>query len=114
MMKRFCAGIAMSAAVMAVACDRVQLLAPTNSTITVTAPNRVLPLGGSTEVTAFVLEQAGTPVQNGTVVRFTATLGSISPTETETRNGLAITTSAECFKTSFISPIPNNWFRPSP
>src|SRR5204863_446537 len=59
---------------------------------TVTAPNRVLPLGGSTEVSAFVLEQSGTPVQNGTVVRFTATLGTVSPGEAETRNGLAIVT----------------------
>lgn len=76
---------------MLAACERVQLLAPTNSTITVSAPSRVLPLGGTTEVTAFVAEQGGTPVQNGTFVRFTTTLGSVSPTEVETRNGLAIT-----------------------
>ena len=78
-MTRLYAGLAMAVALIATACERVQLLAPTNSTITVTAPNRVLPLGGSTEVSAFVLEQSGTPVQNGTVVRFTATLGSVSP-----------------------------------
>ncbi len=77
---------------MMAACERVQLLAPTNSTITVSAPSRVLPFGGSTEVTAFVTEQGGTPVHNGTVVRFNATLGTVSPTEVETRNGLAITT----------------------
>ncbi len=80
------------AVLMMAACERVQLLAPTNSTITVSAPSRVLPLGGSTEVTAFVAEQGGTPVQNGTFVRFTATLGSVNPVEVETRNGLAITT----------------------
>ena len=74
------------------ACDRVQLLAPTNSTIVVSAPTRVLPLGGSTEVTAFVSEQGGNPVQNGTTVRFIATLGTVNPVEVETRNGLAITT----------------------
>jgi hypothetical protein len=85
--------VAIAAALLATAaCERVQLLAPTNSTITVSAPSRVLPIGGSTEVTAFVAEQGGTPVQNGTVVRFTATLGSVNPVEVETRNGLAITT----------------------
>lgn len=77
---------------MMAACERVQLLAPTNSTITVSAPSRVLPLGGSTEVTAFVTEQGGTPVQNGTFVRFTTTLGTVNPVEVETRNGLALTT----------------------
>src|SRR5436190_4372963 len=91
MRRRLYAGMAIAGALAAAACDRVPLTAPTNSTITVTAPNRVLPLGGSTEVTAFVAEQSGTPVQNGTVVRFTATLGTLTPVEVETRNGLAVT-----------------------
>lgn len=80
------------AVLMMAACERVQLLAPSNSTISVSAPSRVLPFGGSTEVTAFVAEQGGTPVHNGTVVRFTATLGTVNPVEVETRNGLALTT----------------------
>ena len=80
------------AVLMMAACERVQLLAPSNSTILVSAPSRVLPFGGSTEVTAFVAEQGGTPVHNGTVVRFTATLGTVNPVEVETRNGLALTT----------------------
>lgn len=78
--------------VTAAGCDRAQLLAPTSSTITVSAATRVLPTGGSTEVTAFVLEQSGTPVQNGTIVRFTTTLGRVDPQEAQTRNGLAIAT----------------------
>ncbi len=81
-----------AAVVASAACDQAQLLAPTNSTITVSAPSRVLPFGGSTEVSAFVVEQGGTPVQNGTTVRFTATLGSVSPVEVQTTNGLAVTT----------------------
>lgn len=84
--------LVMAASLMAGACDKAQLLAPTKSTITVSAPTRVLPSGGSTEVTAFVMEQAGTPVQNGTTVRFTASLGRIDPVEAQTRNGLALTT----------------------
>ena len=84
-------GLAMIA-VLTVACDKVPLLAPTKSTITVSAPTRVLASGASTEVTAFVMENSGTPVQNGTTVRFTSTLGRVDPGEAQTRNGLAITT----------------------
>ena len=73
------------------ACDKAQLLAPTSSTITVSAPTRLLPSGGNTEITAFVLEQSGTPVQNGTTVRFSTTLGRVDPVEAQTRNGLAFT-----------------------
>lgn len=76
-------------AVVTGACDKAQLLAPSSSTITVSAPVLVLPNGGSTEVTAYVIEEAGTPVQNGTNVRFTTNLGSIAPETVETRNGLA-------------------------
>jgi len=93
MMRSLSVRVAIAGAVlMMAACERVQLLAPTNSTITVSAPSRVLPLGGTTDVTAFVAEQGGTPVHNGTVVRFTTTLGSVNPVEVETRNGIAITT----------------------
>ena len=80
------------ATVFVTGCDRMQLLAPTNSSVTVTAPATVLPVGGTTEVTAVVLESAGTPVQNGTTVRFTTTLGRVDPVEVQTRNGMAVTT----------------------
>jgi hypothetical protein len=76
----------------AVGCDKVQLTAPASSTITLTAPTRMLPTGGSAELSAMVLEQGGTPVQNGTTVRFTTNLGRVDPVETQTRNGLATTT----------------------
>lgn len=75
---------------MAVACDKVPLLAPTNSTITLSASARVLPTGGSTGLTAFVTESSGTPVQNGTTVRFTTSLGTVDPAETQTTNGIAV------------------------
>jgi PKD repeat protein len=74
------------------ACDKAPLLAPTNSSISVSASTRILPLGGSTEISAYVIEQAGTPVQNGTAVRFTTNLGRVDPVEVETRNGVATTT----------------------
>jgi hypothetical protein len=69
------------------ACDKVPLLAPTQSTITLFATSSVLQLNGTTEITATVIEQAGTPVQNGTTVTFTASLGSVSPAEARTTNG---------------------------
>lgn len=78
-------------ALAAAACDRAQLLAPTRSTITVSAATHLLPAGGNTEVTAFVVEEAGTPVQNGTTVRFSTNLGRVDPVETQTRNGIAAT-----------------------
>lgn len=74
------------------ACDKAPLLAPTSSTISVSAPTRILPLGGSTEITAFVTEQAGTSVQNGTTVRFTTSLGRVDPVDAQTHNGIATTT----------------------
>jgi hypothetical protein len=80
------------AALVTVGCDKVQLTAPASSTITLTAPTRMLPTGGTAELSATVLEQGGTPVQNGTTVRFTTNLGRVEPVETQTRNGTATTT----------------------
>jgi len=73
-------------------CDKAQLLAPTKSTISLSAPTRVLPSNGTTPLTATVMEEAGTPVHNGTTVRFTTSLGRVDPVEVQTTNGLAITT----------------------
>ena len=74
-----------------VGCDKMPLLAPTSSTVSVTSAASVLSAGGSAEISAFVAESGGTPVQNGTVVRFTTTLGRVEPAEATTRNGLATT-----------------------
>jgi hypothetical protein len=84
---------AVAAACLAIAgCNKAALLAPTNSTITLTAGTRVLPNGGTTQLTAVVLENSGQPVPNGTTVRFTASLGRIDPIEAETQNGIAVAT----------------------
>ncbi len=69
------------------ACDKVPLLAPTNTTIRLTSGLGVLPVAGSTEITAVVIESAGTAVQNGTVVTFTSSLGTVEPREARTQNG---------------------------
>ena len=46
-----------------------------------------MPLNGSIDVVATVIEGSGTPVQNGTLVTFTATLGHVDPPEARTENG---------------------------
>src|SRR5262245_51763428 len=74
--------------VWAAGCDKVPLLAPTGATITLAATNTVIPIGGSTNIIATVIEVSGTPVHNGTVVTFSTTLGNIEPVEARTENGL--------------------------
>lgn len=63
------------------------LLAPTNTTIRLVASAGLVAVGGSIDITAIVIESAGTPVQNGTVVSFTSALGSFEPREGRTQNG---------------------------
>ena len=84
--------VVLVAAVLNMTCDSAPLTAPTNSTIVLSAGSRVLPVGGSTQLTAEVIEQAGTPVQNGTTVRFFTSLGRVEPAEAQTRNGIATAT----------------------
>ena len=85
--------VAVAMAFLALAsCNKAALLAPTNSTITLVAASRILPNGGTTQLTATVLENSGQPVPNGTTVRFTASLGRVDPIEAETSNGVAVAT----------------------
>lgn len=79
-------GILITAVALA-GCDKVPLLAPTNSTIRLNASVGVVPVNGTLDLTAVVIESAGTPVQNGTVVTFTSSLGTIEPREGRTQNG---------------------------
>lgn len=74
------------------ACDKVPLLAPSGSSITLSANATTVPSGGTVGLTAFVTESSGTPVQNGTTVRFTSSLGTVTPAEVQTTNGLAVAT----------------------
>jgi PKD repeat protein len=92
MFRSISVGYGVIVALACVSCDKVPLLAPTNSTVTIDAQSRIVPTGGSTTVTATVIESSGTPVQNGTLVRFTTTLGRVDPAEAQTRNGVATTT----------------------
>ncbi len=69
------------------ACDRVPLTAPSQSTIELFATAPSVPANGAIDLVATVTEQAGTPVQNGTLVSFTSTLGHVNPSEARTSNG---------------------------
>jgi large repetitive protein len=66
------------------ACQKVPLLAPSGSIITLLATTSALPVNGSTDIIAQVIEPSGTPPQRGTLVTFTTNLGSLQPSEAET------------------------------
>ena len=80
-------GVAAVAAAIAVGCNKVPLLAPTGSHIVVSATATALPVNGSADIIAQVLESAGTPPQDGTLVTFTTSLGSVQPAQAETLGG---------------------------
>ena len=87
------------------ACDKVPLLAPTGSVITLLPVANTVSLNSEVTIIATVIENgqapagtgsgtttttrtgAGTPVQNGTLISFTTTIGRIQPSEARTHNG---------------------------
>lgn len=77
----------------AAACQRVPLLAPSGSTITLNSAATAVPANGSAQLIAQVVEASGTPPHSGTHIIFTTTLGTIEPSEAETDiNGRAVVT----------------------
>jgi hypothetical protein len=93
-------------ALLTASCDKVPLLAPTGSVISLFASASTVPSNGEVEIVATVIEQgstappaggdgtgttstpgSGTPVHNGTLVSFTTTIGRIEPAEARTHNG---------------------------
>src|SRR6266550_1633040 len=77
-------GFALFALALTAACQRVPLLAPSGSSITLTASTTALSANGTTPIIAQVIEAAGTPPHSGTHVTFTTTLGRIEPSEAST------------------------------
>ncbi len=67
-------------------CHTTPLLVLIDSAITLAINPVVVPLNGTAEIIATVIEQGGTAVQNGTLVIFTTTLGTIDPREARTSN----------------------------
>lgn len=76
-------------ALVSAGCDKLPLLAPQSSTIKLSAATTNVQANGTTEIRATVLEASGTPVQNGTTVTFTTNLGTVSPADARTLNGVA-------------------------
>src|SRR5262245_52484037 len=88
------------------ACDKVPLLAPTGSVINLFPATTSVSLNSEVTIIATVIENGvassgsggptgggtaragnGTPVQNGTVISFTTTIGRIEPVDARTSNG---------------------------
>jgi hypothetical protein len=81
------------AAAAAGACEKVPLLAPTGSTITLTSSSPVISANGSVQIVAQLIEAGGTPPHSGTHVTFTTSIGVIQPSDAETDvNGRAVVT----------------------
>ena len=57
MFTRITFSLGILAMLVAISCDRVPLLAPTNSSVTLDAGTRVLETGASTTLSAMVIEQ---------------------------------------------------------
>src|SRR6266849_3787287 len=60
-------------------CQKVPLLAPSGSSITLTSAATALPVNGTATIVAQLIEASGTPPHSGTLVNFTTTLGTIQP-----------------------------------
>jgi len=88
----YVSALAIALAMMVAACDKVPLIAPSGSAITLSANSSTVATNGTVGLTAFVMESSGTPVQNGTTVRFTTTLGTVTPSDAQTTNGVAVAT----------------------
>src|SRR5579864_3004314 len=88
MLPRFrrAAGLAaiLGSAAMAASCQKVPLLAPSGSIITLTSSATALPINGTTQILAVVIDAAGVPPHSGTQVTFTTSLGTMQPASVET------------------------------
>jgi hypothetical protein len=83
--------LASALAVLAVSlttCNQAIMTAPAGSTLTINAnPRFISANGGVSVISVLVIEQAGTPVADGTVVQFFTDLGSI-PEQGKTNDGV--------------------------
>ena len=77
-------GFALAPLAIVLACEKVPLLAPTGSTITLTTTATALSANGTAPVLAQVLEASGFPPHSGTHVTFVTTLGQLQPSDAET------------------------------
>ena len=90
---RIVLGLSLVCTVAALGCEKVPLLAPTGSTILLTAGTTALPTNGAIPIVAQVTESSGTPPHSGTRVTFTTSLGTIEPSfaQTDINGQVAVT-----------------------
>jgi hypothetical protein len=84
--------LVLAALVAGAGCRQSPLFAPTGATITLSASALILPVNGTTQITATVVESGGAAVSNGTTVTFTTTLGSFVSNTATTNGGRAVVT----------------------
>lgn len=99
-------GISLAVVLGATSCAKVPLLAPSGTVINLTVGSATAGLNSNVSIIAVLIESgtqsstgtgtastsssttgAGTPVQDGTVVSFTTSIGTIEPAEVKTTNG---------------------------
>jgi adhesin/invasin len=84
--------LALAALAAGAGCHQTPLFAPTGATITLSGSALILPLNGTAQITATVVESGGSAVSNGTTVTFTTTLGSFVSSTATTNAGRAVVT----------------------
>ena len=70
-------------------CGKATPVAPVGTTIQLTVSPTLITTTGSAQATAVVRRENGSPVNPGTIVRFTATLGTITETSATDAQGVA-------------------------
>jgi PKD repeat protein len=80
---------ALALAGLVTACQKNTIVAPSQSKITLSAANSVISVNGSTTITATALESSDNAVQDGTLVNFQTTLGTMQPGQARTKQGHA-------------------------
>src|SRR5579862_7791852 len=102
---RLLLGLMAAVGAITIACQRVPLLAPSGSTITLTTAATNLPTNGTAPIIAQVIEASGTPPQAGTHVTFTTTVGTIQPSDAETDVGGKVTVTFNAGTASGVATI---------
>ena len=104
-------GLLAAAFIGAAGCDKVPLLAPSGSTVTLSTNSTIVQANGAAEIRATVLESSGTPVQNGTTVTFSTNLGTVSPSDARTFNGVATAQFIPNGQSGTAKIVATSWWR---
>lgn len=82
---------ALTAILLAGACDQVNFTAPTGSVITLTVQPQTIAVNGFANLTVTGTRESGAPLPDGTTIDFTSDLGTVTPNPVETKDGVART-----------------------